>query len=55
MFKVLNGPTYSENDHPPFWTNEKPLAGINYNTLALAPLADFPLIEDSTRDLSLAE
>jgi hypothetical protein len=49
MYQVLNGPTYSENDRPPFWENETALmlsmtmSGFN---LELAPLADFPLIED---------
>lgn len=46
MFKVLNGPTYSENDRPPFWKNNQPLMGISNMTLGLAPLDQFPLIED---------
>jgi hypothetical protein len=51
MFQVLNGPTYTEDDRPPLWRNEKPLA-VPYQEDCLwldmthAPLADFPLVED---------
>jgi hypothetical protein len=45
MFQVLNGPTYTHENRPPFWQNEKALLANEYE-LEHAPLADFPLIED---------
>ncbi|MEO8609177.1 MAG: hypothetical protein ABI690_14905 [Chloroflexota bacterium] len=48
MIQVLNGPTYSNDDRPPFWGRQKRLliSEINQEQLERAPLAAFPLIED---------
>ncbi|MBZ0288255.1 MAG: hypothetical protein K8I30_11630 [Anaerolineae bacterium] len=45
MYQVLNGPTYSENERPPFWMNEKELF-VDIRNMESLPIADFPLIED---------
>ena len=45
MYQVLNGPTYSMKDRPPFWNNEKVLM-VSDMEMERAPIADFPLIED---------
>jgi hypothetical protein len=51
MFKVLNGPTYSEDDRPPLWHNEKALMVIRIDdcdniNVEQTLRADFQLIED---------
>lgn len=48
---ILNGPTYSMDNRPPFWRNEKPLvikrmAGGYKADFQHAPLENFPIIED---------
>jgi hypothetical protein len=48
-FEVLNGPTYSARNRPPFWRNENPLVGCSlliHPDFPQAPLAEFPLIKD---------
>ncbi len=51
MFQILNGPTYTDDDRPPFWRNEKPLMvpylkDCLWLDMKQAPLADFQLVED---------